>query len=138
MNVNLQCYSISLYSYQFILISVQRHPVDIKNRPRIPIPDEDPYSIAGNGAGSGGSSGSSGGFGINGNGIINTNGGHVATTREQLLMQAQQLAQRRSEKPPKLPPRDNQYAHESPYSQEIHMSHEIPKVLKVLIKLLTF
>lgn len=34
-------------------------PLDIKNRPRIPIPDEDPYSIAGNGGGSG-SSGSSG------------------------------------------------------------------------------
>lgn len=32
-------------------------PLDIKNRPRIPIPDEDPYSIAGNGSGSSGSSG---------------------------------------------------------------------------------
>lgn len=41
-------------------IAVQR-PVDIKNRPRIPIPDEDPYSIAGNGGGSSGSSG----FGAN-------------------------------------------------------------------------
>ncbi|XP_032571238.1 uncharacterized protein LOC6608732 isoform X1 [Drosophila sechellia] len=99
---------------------VQRPIVDIKNRPRIPIPDEDPYSVAGNG--SGGSSGSSG-FGsghqaqlhpqqqlgkhLNGNG-----GGHVAATREQLLMQTQQLAHKRSEKPPKLPPRDNIYSHD--------------------------
>lgn len=45
--------------------AVQR-PLDIKNRPRIPIPDEDPYSIAGNGDGSGGSSGSSG-FGTSNN-----------------------------------------------------------------------
>lgn len=43
-------------------LTVQRPVVDIKNRPRIPIPDEDPYSVAGNG--SGGSSGSSG-FGHN-------------------------------------------------------------------------
>eukprot|EP00095_Tigriopus_kingsejongensis_P004392 maker-scaffold93_size381549-snap-gene-0.14 protein:Tk04392 transcript:maker-scaffold93_size381549-snap-gene-0.14-mRNA-1 annotation:"AGAP007416-PA" len=50
-------------------------PPDIRNRPRIPIPDEDPYSIAG----SGGSSGSSG----NGN------------------------RERSRDKPPKLPPRDN-------------------------------
>ncbi|XP_017049714.1 uncharacterized protein LOC108093878 isoform X2 [Drosophila ficusphila] len=101
---------------------VQRPIVDIKNRPRIPIPDEDPYSVAGNG--SGGSSGSSG-FGsghqsqlhaqqqqqlgkhLNGNG-----GGHVAATREQLLLQTQQLAHKRSEKPPKLPPRDNIYSHD--------------------------
>ncbi|KAH8259137.1 hypothetical protein KR038_006563 [Drosophila bunnanda] len=99
---------------------VQRPIVDIKNRPRIPIPDEDPYSVAGNG--SGGSSGSSG-FGsghqaqlhpqqqlgkhMNGNG-----GGHVAATREQLLLQTQQLAHKRSEKPPKLPPRDNVYSHD--------------------------
>lgn len=76
------------------LLPVQR-PVDIKNRPRIPIPDEDPYSIAGNGGGS-----------------------SVAATREQLILQTQQLAQRRSEKPPKLPPRDNLYP------------HDIPKVLK--------
>lgn len=43
-----------------------QRPLDIKNRPRIPIPDEDPYSIAGNGDGSGGSSGSSG-FGTSNN-----------------------------------------------------------------------
>lgn len=105
-------------------LSVQRL-VDIKNRPRIPIPDEDPYSVAGNGGGSGGSSGSSG-FGhgnaivaspamMNGNGPM-SNGNGVA--REQLLMQAQQQQQqqggRRSEKPPKLPPRDNMYPHDIP------------------------
>lgn len=92
---------------------VQRPVVDIKNRPRIPIPDEDPYSVAGNGSGgSGGSGGSSGssGFGAN-NG---TPAGHVAATREQLLLQTQQLAHKRSEKPPKLPPRDNIYSHDIP------------------------
>lgn len=111
---------------------MQRPIVDIKNRPRIPIPDEDPYSVAGNG--SGGSSGSSGfgagsshhsqqqqqtaagmgmhtmnGAGINGGTAV---AGHVAATREQLLLQTQQLAHKRSEKPPKLPPRDNIYAHD--------------------------
>uniref|UniRef100_A0A182NHY8 MH2 domain-containing protein n=1 Tax=Anopheles dirus TaxID=7168 RepID=A0A182NHY8_9DIPT len=78
---------------------VQR-PVDIKNRPRIPIPDEDPYSVAGNGGGSSGSSG----FGASGSGL-------VAASREHLLQPAQPMGgQRRSEKPPKLPPRDNLYA----------------------------
>lgn len=152
------------------MYAVQRPLVDIKNRPRIPIPDEDPYSVAGNG--SGGSSGSSG-FGASGMGSMmsghngqlqlqqqqqlqhqqqqqsqsianNTNGsngsvvggntnillnngsvmggagglnGHMAPTREQLIMQTQQLALKRSEKPPKLPPRDNIYG-----------THEIPKV----------
>lgn len=75
--------------------------MDIKNRPRIPIPDEDPYSVAGNGSGSSGSSG-----------FVGT--GTVAATREQLLMQSQQHAQRRSEKPPKLPPRENLYPHDIP------------------------
>lgn len=92
-----------------------QRPVDIKNRPRIPIPDEDPYSVAGNGGGSSGSSG----FGTNGVNGGNGQQGHVAATREQLILQTQQLAQRRSEKPPKLPPRDNLYP------------HELPKVLKV-------
>lgn len=77
--------------------------VDIRNRPRIPIPDEDPYSVAG----SGGSSGSSSG----------------ARESGQLQQQPppQGLGQhklgRRSDKPPKLPPRDN-----TPYP------HDIPKV----------
>ncbi|EDW58737.1 uncharacterized protein [Drosophila virilis] len=98
---------------------VQRPIVDIKNRPRIPIPDEDPYSVAG--TGSNGSSGSSG-FGSGhqqqqlqqlGKHLNNgSSSGHVAATREQLLLQTQQLAHKRSEKPPKLPPRDNVYAHD--------------------------
>lgn len=83
--------------------------MDIKNRPRIPIPDEDPYSVAGNGGGSSGSSGF--GTGNHSNGV---GGGIVAATREQLLMQTQQHAQRRSEKPPKLPPRENMYPHDIP------------------------
>ncbi|CAH2989166.1 unnamed protein product [Chilo suppressalis] len=78
---------------------VQR-PMDIKNRPRIPIPDEDPYSIASSNANGSGSSGSSGGYGHgNGHSV-------VAATREQLMMQ---MGQRRGDKPPKLPPRENGY-----------------------------
>lgn len=107
-----------------LFLIVQRPIVDIKNRPRIPIPDEDPYSVAGNG--SNGSSGSSG-FGSGhqqqlqqqqhqqqqlGKHLNNGSSGHVAATREQLLLQTQQLAHKRSEKPPKLPPRDNVYAHD--------------------------
>ncbi|XP_025418695.1 uncharacterized protein LOC112689280 isoform X2 [Sipha flava] len=66
---------------------MKRTTVDIKNRPRIPIPDEDPYSIAG--------------------------ANMVAATREQLMMQT---AARRGDKPPKLPPRDpsNPYPHDIP------------------------
>ncbi|CAK1602356.1 unnamed protein product [Parnassius mnemosyne] len=82
---------------------VQR-PLDIKNRPRIPIPDEDPYSIASSNANGSGSSGSSGGYG-HGNGHGNGHG-VVAATREQLMMQ---MGQRRGDKPPKLPPRENGY-----------------------------
>ncbi|XP_039301260.1 uncharacterized protein LOC111043775 [Nilaparvata lugens] len=76
---------------------MKRNPVDIRNRPRIPIPDEDPYSIAGNG---GGSSGSSGGGG----------GGMQLQHGPQMM--------RRSDKPPKLPPRENG---SNPYP------HDIPK-----------
>jgi hypothetical protein len=36
-------------------------------------------------------------------------GSVVAATREQLLLQSQQMGGKRSEKPPKLPPRDNNY-----------------------------
>lgn len=66
---------------------MKRTTVDIKNRPRIPIPDEDPYSIAGSNM--------------------------VSATREQLMMQT---AARRGDKPPKLPPRDpsNPYPHDIP------------------------
>ncbi|EEB17140.1 conserved hypothetical protein [Pediculus humanus corporis] len=84
---------------------VQR-AVDIRNRPRIPIPDEDPYSVAGNGSGSSGSNTSGP--------MMSSNGppaGYVAATREQLLLQQA----RRSDKPPKLPPRDNvAYPHDIP------------------------
>lgn len=76
--------------------------VDIRNRPRIPIPDEDPYSVAG----SGGSSGSS-------------SGARESAQLQQpqsLVSQPHKLG-RRSDKPPKLPPRDN-----TPYP------HDIPKV----------
>ena len=45
------------FSKYFLYFSVKnpRPAIDIRNRPRIPVPDEDPYSIAGSG-----SSGSSG------------------------------------------------------------------------------
>lgn len=89
-------------------MSTVQRPLDIKNRPRIPIPDEDPYSIASSNVNGSGSSGSSGGYGL-GNGLGNghANGhGVVAATREQLMMQ---MGQRRGDKPPKLPPRENGY-----------------------------
>lgn len=88
--------------------AVQR-PVDIKNRPRIPIPDEDPYSVAGNGVNGSGSSGSSG-FNGNGNGVNGTNG-HGIPREPGMIMQGQ----RRGDKPPKLPPRENgMYPHDIP------------------------
>lgn len=90
----------NLFSY-----AVQR-PVDIKNRPRIPVPDEDPYSEANSAS----SSGSSGGGGSAGEG---TGKERVAAAREQLLLQSAQFG-----KPPKLPPRDNSY------------HNDMPKVLK--------
>lgn len=84
--------------YVFNLPFLVQRPLDIKNRPRIPIPDEDPYSTAG------GSSGSSG-FGASGS--FAESSGRVASAREQLMMQAaKQSGNKRSEKPPKLPPRD--------------------------------
>lgn len=93
----------------FTAFSTVQRPVDIKNRPRIPIPDEDPYSEAAGSASSSGSSGL-GGSGSAGEGSGNRDiGSVVAATREQLLMQSQQLGAKRSEKPPKLPPRDNLY-----------------------------
>lgn len=89
--------------------------VDIKNRPRIPVPDEDPYSVAGNGSGSSGSSG-----------FVGT--GSVAATREQLLLQTQQHAQRRSDKPPKLPPRENMYPHDIPKPDYDDHEEEQPRM----------
>lgn len=101
--------------------TVQR-PLDIKNRPRIPIPDEDPYSEAAGSASSSGSSGL-GGSGSAGEGSGNRDiGSVVAATREQLLLQSQQMGPKRSEKPPKLPPRDNHY----------------PQVLKVSLRMKIF
>ncbi|CAO1407305.1 unnamed protein product [Diamesa serratosioi] len=83
---------------------VQR-AVDIKNRPKIPIPDEDPYSEAGNSASSSGSSGLGG-----------SSAERIAVTavRDQLILKSQQNGQKRSDKPPKLPPRDNMYHPDKP------------------------
>lgn len=54
--------------FLLLLFHTVQRPLDIKNRPRIPIPDEDPYSVAENVVSSGGSSGSSG-FIANGSGM---------------------------------------------------------------------
>lgn len=86
-----------------------QRPVDIKNRPRIPIPDEDPYSEAAGSASSSGSSGL-GGSGSAGEGSGNKDIVNISAARtEQLLNHTQQSGVKRSEKPPKLPPRDNIY-----------------------------
>ena len=84
------------------VLALQR-PVDIKNRPRIPIPDEDPYSVAGVSSSSGPSEG------------LNPS----REAREQLYIQSSSYHHRRGERPPKLPPRENLYSHD--------ISH-IPKV----------
>ena len=83
---------------------VQR-PVDIKNRPKIPVPDEDPYSVAENAGSSG--SGSSG-FGPS------SLGGYVTQTREQ-----QKMNGRKGDNPPKLPPRDNGYPYNTKVMQKV-------------------
>ncbi|CAB0038339.1 unnamed protein product, partial [Trichogramma brassicae] len=86
-------------------------PVDIKNRPRIPIPDEDPYSIAGT------SSSTERGIG--------SSGGHpafAAYKQHQLEREHARLTGHRrgggsaggAGKPPKLPPRENLYGHDIP------------------------
>ena len=94
------------FTKKLIFLLVQR-TVDIKNRPRIPVPDEDPYSEANSAS----STGSSGGGGSAGEG---SGKDRVAATREQLLMQSTQFGTKRSEKPPKLPPRDSTYHHDMP------------------------
>lgn len=94
-----------------------QRPVDIKNRPRIPIPDEDPYSEAAGSASSSGSSGLGGSSGSDNKDI----GSVVAATREQLLMQSQHQSIKRSEKPPKLPPRDNIY----PQVLKVKLTHPL-------------
>ena len=71
--------------YTLFWISVVKNPrsaIDIRNRPGIPIPDEDPYSIAGSGS-SGGSSG-------NGNGVRDR----------------ERSRPNKEPRPPELPPRD--------------------------------
>lgn len=45
-------------------------PINVKSRPRLPIPDEDPYSIAGNGRMDNSDSSGYIGGGSGGNGII--------------------------------------------------------------------
>lgn len=95
----------SAFSNLFFSVYQVQRPVDIKNRPKIPIPDEDPYSEA---AGTASSSGSSGLDVSAGEGkTAKDNGLSGAAAREQLvLQQSQQTGNRKSEKPPKLPPRD--------------------------------
>lgn len=68
-----------------------RRPLDIKNRPRIPIPDEkiDPYALTEDSA-------TSSSFGIYGH------------SKSSMLIPSQF---HRRDKPPKLPPRDNIYVH---------------------------
>lgn len=75
-----------------------QRPVDIKNRPRIPIPDEDPYSVAGVSSSVGPSE------------IMPTD----RDSREQIYMQSTSYQHRRAERPPKLPPRENLYSHGIP------------------------
>ncbi|KAL2739487.1 hypothetical protein V1477_010876 [Vespula maculifrons] len=79
------------------VLALQR-PVDIKNRPRIPIPDEDPYSVAGVSSSVGPSE------------IMQSE----RDSREQIYMQSTSYQQRRAERPPKLPPRENLYGHDIP------------------------
>lgn len=86
-------YTINLFS----VLALQR-PVDIKNRPRIPIPDEDPYSVAGVSSSVGPSE------------IMQSE----RDSREQIYMQSTSYQQRRAERPPKLPPRENLYGHDIP------------------------
>ena len=96
----------------YIVLALQR-PVDIKNRPRIPIPDEDPYSIAGVSSSIG----------------VSEAFQQDREAREQIYAQSTSSRQRRAERPPKLPPRENLY------------SHDIPKVIIrtiFFIKLLPF
>lgn len=79
------------------VLALQR-PVDIKNRPRIPIPDEDPYSIAGVSSSIG----------------VSESFQQDRDTRDQIYIQSMNSRQKRTEKPPKLPPRENLYSHDIP------------------------
>ena len=66
---------------------------DIKNRPRLPVPDEDPYSVALSGSGSSGSSSKE----------YSSNG-------------------KRGDKPPKLPPRHNAKGFNIPMVSMLHFN----------------
>ncbi|KZC06480.1 PREDICTED: uncharacterized protein LOC107194872 [Dufourea novaeangliae] len=79
------------------VLALQR-PVDIKNRPRIPIPDEDPYSVAGVSSSIG----------------VSEAFQQDRETRDQIYAQSTSCRQRRAERPPKLPPRENLYSHDIP------------------------
>ncbi|CAL7950904.1 unnamed protein product [Xylocopa violacea] len=79
------------------VLALQR-PVDIKNRPRIPIPDEDPYSIAGVSSSIG----------------VSESFPQDRDSREQIYAQSTSGRPRRAERPPKLPPRENLYGHDIP------------------------
>lgn len=94
-------------------ISVQR-PFDIRNRPRIPIPDEDPYVAADIDS-------SESGFG---------NGLYGASRDHMMIAQSQYPQLVRRDKPPKLPPRDNMYGH--------HDMSSLVKVKLIFIINLTF
>ncbi|XP_015516432.1 uncharacterized protein LOC107221813 isoform X1 [Neodiprion lecontei] len=82
------------------VLALQR-PVDIKNRPRIPIPDEDPYSVAGISSSSSTTKER-----------LQSAGSRLE--REQIYMQSTSYQHRRGERPPKLPPRENLYGHDIP------------------------
>lgn len=85
------------YNIYKLVLALQR-PVDIKNRPRIPIPDEDPYSIAGVSSSIG----------------VSESFQQDRDTRDQIYIQSMNSRQKRTEKPPKLPPRENLYGHDIP------------------------
>lgn len=72
--------------------------MDIKNRPRIPIPDEDPYSVAG----------------VSSSGPNDRLQVSSRLEREQIYIQSASIQHRRGERPPKLPPRENLYGHDIP------------------------
>lgn len=99
-----------LITFLLNLILVHRQ-FDIRNRPRIPVPDEDPYSHAGNEIDSSGSSG----FGASG--IY----GRLPRDHQQHMMQPANYSPMRRDKPPKLPPRDNIYGGH-------HEDHSVMKV----------
>lgn len=96
-----------------ILVLALQRPVDIKNRPRIPIPDEDPYSVAGVSS-------------IGPSELMPAD----RDSREQIYMQSTSYQHRRAEKPPKLPPRENLYGHGIPKVNIFKMNFR--KILKLL------